>query len=323
VILLALLVLGAFALAERAGVVGLAKLTLVVTAIIVALAVIAQVYLGSFRPFDGGWRLAGIMHPVALSWYCGLGAIASIALSRQFPGRRGVLLTATAVFLATLVLTRTRTGIAGALVGIAALWFLSDRKKLRQRLAVTSVVLGLMLFGAILASAYGLTWSATYGSFVDITSLGREDALDQFSTFSGRLPIWVASLQLAAERPLLGYGYNAFSSPELLGEFARTVGWVPTSTHSGYFEALLSLGAIGLALFATLIAAGIRASLLMVSRRPEQAFTVAVLLWLGVNLVFEAPVFFDPIFVAGLSYALLMDIGFFSITSLTSEVVTQ
>lgn len=320
VVVLVLLVLGAYAFAERLGVLGLTKLTLVVSATIVASAITAQVAFGSFRPFDGSWRLAGVVHPVALSWYSGLGAMAAIALSRQVPRRKRVLVACSLAFLGVVLLTRTRTGLAGAVVGIAALVFLSNPRKLRQRIAGLSAVLGLALFGVVLAAAMGLTWSKTYGSLVEITSLGRSDAVDQIDTFTGRLPVWVASLQLAAERPLLGYGYNAFSSPEMLGEFARASGWVPTSTHSGYVESLLDLGVIGLALLVTIVAGGVSSSLRLALQRPEFSFAVAALLWLGVNLFLEAAVLFDANFVSFLVFALLFEVGLFSNSRSRSNV---
>ena len=33
---------------------------------------------GTFSPFDGTWRFAGVVHPVTQGWNCGLLAIASL-----------------------------------------------------------------------------------------------------------------------------------------------------------------------------------------------------------------------------------------------------
>lgn len=55
--------------------------TLLFTGVFVAAAVAVQFIVGAFTPTVGAWRLAGIVHPVALSWYCGLGAISAVAVA--------------------------------------------------------------------------------------------------------------------------------------------------------------------------------------------------------------------------------------------------
>ena len=309
---LVLLIVGAIGFAREMGVRGLTKLTLVISSIVVLIAVVTQVLLGSFSPLDGDWRLAGVLHPVNLSWYCGLGVLAAIALGLQMPRRRPVLLVAAVIFGIALFLTRTRTGVASTAAGCITLFLLSDPIKLRQRLAKASLAAGVLLLGLVILVSIRPPGTSDYGPATEAVTLGRRDAINQTDTFTGRLPIWVASVQLVQKRPLLGYGYNAFSSPEMLEEFAQISGWVPTSIHSGYVEALLDLGSIGLLFLLAAIAAGTSSTFRLAHRHSEYSFAAAALLWLSINLFLESAVLFDGLFVSFLAFALLIEAGLFA-----------
>lgn len=76
-------------------------------------------------------------------------------------------------------------------------------------------------------------------------------ALGRDTTLSGRLWLWQEALARAAARPLLGYGFGAAWAPGLeLPLIVRIqAGWAPEDAHNGYLELVLSLGAVGLAVF--------------------------------------------------------------------------
>jgi exopolysaccharide production protein ExoQ len=70
-------------------------------------------------------------------------------------------------------------------------------------------------------------------------------------TMTGRTQIWQASLLAIEQRPVLGYGFNAFwhgmDGPS--ASVVTRVRWLTPHAHNGYLDLMLELGALGLALF--------------------------------------------------------------------------
>jgi O-antigen ligase len=78
---------------------------------------------------------------------------------------------------------------------------------------------------------------------------------------TGRKGMWFIDNYFARMQPLKGWGFEAiWAHPPTIAVALEAWGRFPYSSHSGYYEVLLSTGLIGLALFAGfLIAAGWRA----------------------------------------------------------------
>jgi exopolysaccharide production protein ExoQ len=76
------------------------------------------------------------------------------------------------------------------------------------------------------------------------------------STLTGRTDIWLATLDLIKQKPLLGWGYMATWVPtdsqtvEIWEEFR----WLIGSAHNAYLDVALQLGLVGLGLLLTIIA---------------------------------------------------------------------
>lgn len=86
-------------------------------------------------------------------------------------------------------------------------------------------------------------WVGT--SFDTVTAaMGRD------STLTGRTELWGASLLFGLDRPLLGYGYNAFwrGIEGQSEEVWRLVGWAAPNSHNGLLEIWLDLGLTGVAI---------------------------------------------------------------------------
>jgi O-antigen ligase len=77
------------------------------------------------------------------------------------------------------------------------------------------------------------------------------------SSFTGRTTIWGFSESEIAQRPLLGWGYQGFW---LVGADAPSVteapGWVKgmPNSHNGYYDTILEMGYVGLALLLMFLA---------------------------------------------------------------------
>jgi len=106
--------------------------------------------------------------------------------------------------------------------------------------------------------------------------LGRDPSL------SGRTAIWRQCLRYIAERPWLGFGYDAFwrgsTGPSL--QISAAVHFIVEHAHNGFLEVLLELGVAGLLLFvfSWLLAARSLWPLWLAGRFDAIAFPAAVLL---------------------------------------------
>jgi exopolysaccharide production protein ExoQ len=98
---------------------------------------------------------------------------------------------------------------------------------------------------AVPISIAALATSATLFFSPLMHLLGRD------ATLSGRTAIWAQSAHSIAQRPLLGYGYDAFwrgmTGPSL--QIDTAVHFVVEHAHNGFLEICLELGITGLALF--------------------------------------------------------------------------
>jgi len=110
----------------------------------------------------------------------------------------------------------------------------------------------LLMVGALvlilsLAAVVGLTTDANDGGvLIDVIKMGREQETEDVASLTGRMPVWRSALQDIAERPLFGYGYGGFWTPEREVEYAFQHDWKFSHSHSVYLETLLSVGAVGL-----------------------------------------------------------------------------
>ncbi len=100
------------------------------------------------------------------------------------------------------------------------------------------VIIGLWL--AVVLAALGW-WIWTQESAFLLGLIGKDP------TLTGRTEIWEAVLKASSERPLLGYGYNAFWGRDSVpANWIRySTQWEVPSAHHGWLDALLELGWIG------------------------------------------------------------------------------
>jgi len=170
-----------------------------------------------------------------------------------------------------------------ALVAVGGAWFLTDRAEVRAGLAVAGVIdmlcvvmsssaTGWLALGAAAATAIvvlaaraaasrgtslhavraavvavvGIAVVSVPWSFGAVTELFGKD-----SSLTGRTVIWDYVREVAADRPVTGYGFLSFwDDPVRRAELGTRRQWtfVPDASHSTFLETLLYLGAVGLVL---------------------------------------------------------------------------
>lgn len=130
------------------------------------------------------------------------------------------------------------------------------------------------LFRGAIALVPVLALAASYLSALPIPA-DRKDALNQFS--SGRLPIWSAFSEHAANKPLKGWGIGSahdvpFSAETLTG---MKLSMAPMHPHLSFLQVRLELGLIGLVLLAAALGVALRHIARVTSEKPQQALLMA------------------------------------------------
>lgn len=217
-----------------------------VYAIIVAGSFFARIAIGSQAMVDGFW--AGFFtQRNALAMNAAIGLLVFAKLARGGPERR--LWAGLAILSATLVLlSGSATCILVLfLLACAYVWYMFLERHVRS----TSFQVALSVVIAFSSAAIFLAhWDGI------LSVLGRSPDL------TGRTEIWGASLLLARDKPLFGYGYGGFW---VFGGPAQAIwdaiGGDPANTsyaHNGYLQILLDTGVVGLGLLLALVASAFR-----------------------------------------------------------------
>jgi O-antigen ligase len=148
-----------------------------------------------------------------------------------------------------------RLAIATTAVGFPGLYFTLTRMPIIATLAAVLAILMTRLQTRLLAFVVLLVAIVVLAvSWGDITgSTVYRDRITNASNVQARILIQDWSLKLAAERPLLGWGYGSFDRVKNNANFgsgATPLSFGTTNTsHNTYLTILVELGSVGLAIF--------------------------------------------------------------------------
>lgn len=140
-------------------------------------------------------------------------------------------------------------------LGLAVLLVLLSTSKT----ALLGLMLGLGILGVCAWMKRGIAtglitlWlgAIVIGLFMSVLIFAPEivfEILGRDMTLTGRTDIWITLVDYIQQRPLFGYGYGVFWSPESgPGNWVReTLEWDAPTAHNGWLEVALSLGLVGL-----------------------------------------------------------------------------
>lgn len=255
--------------------------SLVTLASFIALALLIDLAAGG-RPWAGGtYRFGGTLHPNAQANYCGLMCLAAAVHPIGF-GKRWVLRLVLLTGLALILATQSRTGLISTAVAMAAAWTMRLESGMRWAGA-----LGIVAAGAAAFVAYNAASDGDRQAVIDAALLGRNE---QSGSLTGRLPLWEELLKDAAERPILGYGYEGFWTEDRIAGILKTQNWTLQNAHNSYFEVLLQLGFVGLffAVWFLVSGAGVLIGANVLTRDPGYAFAFGVLAYGVANSTLES-----------------------------------
>ena len=113
---------------------------------------------------------------------------------------------------------------------------------------------GFARFATVLGVAMTIAVVVIFGLTPDsvFSALGRESSL------SGRTDFWPYLQQAIADRPLLGFGFDAFFQSSIGADYlsayvVQAGGWTPYHAHNSYLQTLLDAGYVGLAVLIVLV----------------------------------------------------------------------
>lgn len=270
-------------------------------AAILALSVGAEVALGTFRPWEAGYRFAGVTHYNRQGINCAVLALSAYCLS-TYAQKSRLWLSMTGVALAFLYLTRSRTALASTLLALGFFWFV----RANPRLKMASV-----LFAGALLSALLLVMPDLADTAGKAILLGRDDS--DVGTLTNRVPLWEECIEYLRERPLLGFGYDSFWTAERIYAISSHQEWFQwiTHSHNGYIELALGIGLVGVGSFVVVLLLGIYTALASFFRaaRTEHLYSACLLLWLSLNMLLEG-IYFQPFMPLVMCFAALARLAF-------------
>lgn len=142
------------------------------------------------------------------------------------------------IALALVVLSTSATALLGVLLGLGVLagasWMLRGKRH-----GVVLMWAGLSAVGVL-----AMVYVAAPGVLLGL--IGRD------ATLTGRTDIWAELMRAISERPWLGHGYMAFWAPDSEPRYwlAQAVDWNAPSGHNGWLDLAISLGLVGVLVFA-------------------------------------------------------------------------
>lgn len=226
---------------------------LIVTTFYMLLGIASEAALGMLRPWQGGYRFSGSLHPNTQGLNLVALCFSSFLLARTTPGARGRLMLLFAVAFVMLLLTKSRTSVAGVIAALVIVGTLRTptRYKVVTGFATAWLAAAVVMF--VLLIGFDPTEKVQNAAL-----LGRQE---QAASLTGRLPIWEELTPHISHRPWLGHGYDTFWSPDVVEEVSAELNWGIREAHNAYIDSTLSVGLIGtvlglLAVLAAIIRAG-------------------------------------------------------------------
>jgi O-antigen ligase len=207
----------------------------------------SELALGTFQPLDPEYRFSGLTWPAFNAWMLSLVLLGATVLYPAAGRYRGALIALCVAALGAMVMTKTRAGAAGLLAGLGVYAALTwpPRRVLLSVLAGTTCVSAAVLFLTLATPNAGDT-------LVDVVNLGRPESAEGIS---GRSQLWEDLMPFIADRPLIGYGYDSFWTPDHLVQIGED-NWGAPDAHNGYINLTLGVGLIGAAAYVLVLLSG-------------------------------------------------------------------
>jgi exopolysaccharide production protein ExoQ len=255
--------------------------TFFTTALFFVIAISAEILSGMFRPGAFGYRFSGIQHPNGEAAECALLAFSGFVAGKTEKRCSWLFFSCALVGTVFLILTASRTTLAGVALAFAVYIVMVSQQKTRAKLlASVGIVSSVVLLLAVAGTFQGLEQKLFPG----------RDEGGGVESFAGRSSVWADLIPYMKDRPIQGYGYGGFWTPAIQSVIADKEGWDVPDGHSTYIDYVLTLGAVGIILDGLCLAAGLlRAfSLFRRTRDPHFGFLAGILVFCVVDGFLES-----------------------------------
>jgi exopolysaccharide production protein ExoQ len=275
------LAFAAYALAQAWSLREVLYFSLFANAASLGLGILGAIARGDFQPFTADYRYVGFANPNlhGIEAAClVIGAAVGLRVTKE---RRHLMIGLLVFGLGMLLLSKSRT----ALLALALSAMFAALVAVRSKRVAMIVIAA---FAVIFTVVVFLPDSVTHAH--NAALLGRSAESESPATLSGRTLLWEDLLNLASDRPLLGYGFDSFWTPAHIAEVSLRRGWVITQSHSGYIEALLNVGWLGASLLVLMLTVGLGVAIRRFrdQRTALTLFAVATMVWYMINMLAEA-----------------------------------
>lgn len=279
----ALMWLGAIGTARHWRSIDLCRCALFISFTMLLIGVVAELQAGTFLG-AGEYRFSGTLHANRQAANCGLIVLSSACLFASERKLRWLMLFV--VGATFLTLTSSRGATIAILIALGMVSY-----------AGATLVHRVLIFLG-LATALSIAMMFLSTSDIDMSQpveqlvrMGRvEDTVGEVSSLTGRIPIWVEAFGDIVDRPILGYGYGAFWTPDRVHAYSYIHNWAFNNAHSIYLESLLNVGAVGLGigLVIAIITFFDCAKWFRKHREPGDQFVMGLIAFAAVHGVVEA-----------------------------------
>ena len=236
--------LAAFGLARQLSIQEMAIVFSIICMFYIGIGVVAEIFLGNFEPHTKHYRFVGTCHPNSLAVYGSFGCLVSIVYFNQQPGMNRWLVLIFAVGIVTLIMTKSRTTLAGFAIAAMLTWFITFKPNTRI-FAISMTLLAFVAVCLFLTLARGNVRAAA----AEKLAMGRTKNVH---TLTGRLPLWELLGESIEEKPLMGYGYLAYWDKERIEFLSDQLKWEIPHGHNMYMDVLLDGGYVGLTIFSSI-----------------------------------------------------------------------
>lgn len=205
------------------------------------LGLLAELSLGTFHPGQSGYRFCGTFHPNDQGLHCALLILACVCLVWDGTRRWRLVNLMLAMGVVGLLFTKSRT--AAAALGCTLLLALVLGARGKQRVLMVSALATLL---CVAVGVFSFLPRGAIQSTESLASMGRSGNVE---SLTGRIPLWRELIEEVGARPWLGYSYGGYWDSRHIQRYSDMFEWQIPNAHNAYFDLVLSVGLVGLALY--------------------------------------------------------------------------
>ncbi|MFQ5730470.1 MAG: O-antigen ligase family protein [Planctomycetaceae bacterium] len=276
------LLVGAVGIARQLSLRELVHLAWIIPAVWLAIGVSAEIRLGTFRPWSGEYRFSGTTHPNTQGLSLATMCFATFCLAREGRWKKRGYLVVCGIGLLFLVLTKSRTSFAGVLGALTLLLTMRTASGTKWSVGLFAV------WSVATAALFVLLFNVDVGE--QLTHLALMGRKEQSASLTGRMPIWTVLADFVSQRPIVGYGYESFWTPDRIDAVSTELQWGIREAHSAYIDTVLSVGLVGAGLLLLTVFTGLRsaAQRYLKTGHPSFGFLFAVCVFGLINAFTES-----------------------------------